>query len=192
MNSDRRTFLQRLGLSAVGVLAFSKGGAAPSPLGALPAYEPAKAELFWNSVRALFPLKADPVYLNTGGLGPASQRVLDTVFATTRHLQEHAETGHALLESAREVMAGFLGAQADEVCFVRNATEGNSIIAAGLPLSPGDEVIFETHAHPGGSFPWLNQATQRGVVPRLFEPDSTNSEGNLRRILELVTPHTKV
>jgi selenocysteine lyase/cysteine desulfurase len=82
--------------------------------------------------------------------------------------------------------------RAGEVCFVRNATEANSIIAAGLALSPGDEVIFETHAHPGGSFPWLNQAKQRGIVARLFEPDHASAEANLARIRELLSPRTKV
>jgi selenocysteine lyase/cysteine desulfurase len=89
-------------------------------------------------------------------------------------------------------MARFIGASPEEVCFVRNATEGNSIIAAGLTLAAGDEVIFENHAHPGGSFPWLNQAKQRGVVVKLFEPDPADAEGNLARIRALVTPRTKV
>src|SRR5204862_8203508 len=83
-------------------------------------------------------------------------------------------------------------AEPDELCFVRNATEANSIIAGGLALAAGDEVIFETHAHPGGSFPWLNQARQRGIVVRLFEPDHDSSRGNVARIRELLSPRTKV
>jgi selenocysteine lyase/cysteine desulfurase len=60
-----------------------------------------------------------------------------------------------------------------------------------LALAPGDEVIFETHAHPGGSFPWLNLAQHRGVVVRVFEPDPASAEGNLTRIRELISPRTK-
>jgi selenocysteine lyase/cysteine desulfurase len=192
MSLDRRTFLQGLGVGAIGALA----GAGPlsgavRPAEKLPDFA-AGAEAFWLAVRAHYPLLADPVYLNTGGLGPASQPVLDRVFATMRDLQEHSETGHALLEPARETMSHFLGAQPAEISFVRNATEANSIIAAGLTLAPGDEVIFETHAHPGGSFPWLNQTKQRGVIVRLFEPDPASPEANLARIRALVTPRTKV
>jgi selenocysteine lyase/cysteine desulfurase len=132
------------------------------------------------------------VYLNTGGLGPAPQIVLDRAVSTTNELQAHSETGHDRLAGARAVAADFLGAERDELCFVRNATEATSIVAAGLSLRPGEEVIFESHAHPGGSFPWLNQARLRGVVVRIFEPANDSPEENVRRILALVTPRTRV
>lgn len=196
MSLDRKTFLLQLGAGAVGVAAAGAWRATASEAAArppaLPAFDPARSGEFWQQVRAHYPLQDDPVYLNTGGLGPAPQPVLDKVVATMRRLQEHSETGHNLFEPARAALARFLGAQPEEVCFVRNATEGNSIIAAGLALQAGDEVIFETHAHPGGSFPWLNQAKQRGVTVRLFEPDPSSPESNLARIRELVTARTKV
>ncbi len=193
MSLDRKTFLRRLGAGAIGLAA---AGSVRAALGgqaaALPPFDPAKVDEFWASVRELFPLLDDPLYLNTGGLGPASQPVLDRVRSTMLRLQEHSETGHELLTPARETLADFLGALPDEICFVRNATEANSVIAAGLTLAAGDEVIFETHAHPGGSFPWLNQAKQRGVTVKVFEPDHTSAEANLTRIRELISPRTKV
>ncbi len=196
MNIDRKTFLRRLGLGAAGLVAarsLHAESAADTPaVQPLPPYNPARDDEFWRAVRAQYPLKDNPLYLNTGGLGPAPQRVLDQAIATMRALQEHSETGHALLEPARETVAKFFGARPDEICFVRNATEGNSIIAGGLRLEPGDEVIFESHAHPGGSFPWLNQEKRRGIRVRLFEPDPASAEGNLARIRALVTPRTKV
>src|SRR6185436_7748286 len=86
----------------------------------------------------------------------------------------------------------FLGAEPTEIAFVRNATEGNAIVAAGLALTKGDEVIFESHAHPGGSFPWLNQQKLRGVVVKLFDPDPRDPAGNVARISALLTPRTRV
>lgn len=190
MKLNRRGFLHGLGAGALSVLT-SRGATAP-PVPALPAYTAADPDGFWRAVRALYPLEPDPLYLNTGGLGPASRPVLDQMATTTRELQAHSETGHALFEPARVALARFLGAQPGEICFTRNATEGNCIIAAGLALAPGDEVIFESHAHPGGSFPWLNRAKQHGVVVRLFEPDPSGPEGNLARIRALITPRTRV
>ena len=192
MSLDRKTFLRRLGAGAAGLAAVGSVRAALAGPAPLPVFSAARADEFWSAVRDLFPLWDDPLYLNTGGLGPVSHPVLDRVEATTRRLQEHSETGHDLLAPAREAMARFLGAQPDEICFVRNATEGNSIIASGLALAAGDEVIFESHAHPGGSFPWLNQARQRGVTVRVFEPDHTSAEANVARIRELLSPRTKV
>ena len=207
MSLDRKAFIRRLGVGAIGLAAGaglraetegSADGGARAPRGLnlrgaqVPPFDPQKPDDFWRQVRALFPLHDEPVYLNTGGLGPASQPVLDVVASTMSQLQEHSETGHELLAPSRATVAKFLGAHPDELCFVRNATEGNSIIAGGLALSAGDEVIFETHAHPGGSFPWLNQVQRRGIGVRLFEPDHTSAEANLVRIRELLSPRTKV
>lgn len=193
MNFDRRTFVQSLGVGALGTLAgAARLSAAPASTPPLPGFDPAHPDAYWRAVRAQYPLQPDPLYLNTGGLGPTPQRVLDEVFATMTAMQQHSEPEHQRIEPARKTLAGFLGADSREVCFTRNATEGNSIIAAGLALQAGDEVIFESHAHPGGSYPWFTQKKQRGVEVRLFEPDPTSAEGNLARIKALVTPRTKV
>ncbi|MFI5355985.1 MAG: aminotransferase class V-fold PLP-dependent enzyme [Opitutales bacterium] len=191
---NRKTFLRGLGLGALGALA-APNLLAHSPgdtPAALPAYDPRDDAAFWRAVRAQYPLDPTLHYMNTGGLGPASNPVLK-VFADTMYAhQVISDTGHHSFRKARRVVADFFGTEPGEICFTRNASEGNSIIAAGLTLHEGDEVIFESHAHPGGSFPWYNQHKRRGVVVKLFEPDPTSAEGNLQRIRELITPRTKV
>ncbi|MBK8857952.1 MAG: hypothetical protein IPN11_09865 [Opitutaceae bacterium] len=112
MTFDRRTFLQGLGVGALGALTGcnTTPRAAPSrwpPLLRLRIASPDEA--YWRAVRAQFPLLDNPAYLNTGGLGPAAQSVLDTVFSTMSKLQEHSETGHELFAPARKSMACYLG-----------------------------------------------------------------------------------
>ena len=197
MNLDRRTFLQNLGLGTLGAVATGStvraaGATLATSAQPLPAFDATNATAYWRAVRAQYPLLDDPAYLNCGGLGPTPQPVLDKVFATMLKLQEHSETGYDLIEPARVAVARYIGAEPAELCFTRNATEATSIIAAGLTLREGDEVIFESHAHPGGSFPWYHQANLRGVKVKLFEPDNVSPAANLARIRELVTPRTKV
>lgn len=195
MSLDRRTFLQGLSVGALGAFAgcnTTSAAPAKSAAPALPAFGSVPDEAFWRAVRAQYPLLDNPAYLNTGGLGPAPQSVLDTVFHTMTKLQEHSETGHEYFEPARKAMAHFLGVRPREVCFTRNATEGNSVIAAGLALAPGDEVIFESHAHPGGSYPWANQEKLRGVKVKVFDPVAASPEANVAAIRALITPRTKV
>ncbi|MEO7317427.1 MAG: aminotransferase class V-fold PLP-dependent enzyme [Chthoniobacteraceae bacterium] len=190
MSLDRRTFIRHASLGTVGL---TTGVVLPAAeaRSALPSFDERAPEKFWAAVRDQFPLSRQLTYFNTGGLGPASTPVLARAAEITRQLQEKSEHGHGLHEGAREIVARFLGAEPAEIAFVRNATEGNAIIAAGLKLEPGDEVIFETHAHPGGSFAWANQAKVRGVVLKLFEPAADAAE-NLARITALVTKRTRV
>jgi selenocysteine lyase/cysteine desulfurase len=132
------------------------------------------------------------VYFNTGGLGPAAYTTLDAFNRTVTELQTMSETGHGKFEPARQTMAAFLGAKPSEIAFTRNATESNSIVAAGLGLKAGDEVIFESHAHPGGSFPWLNLQKAFGIKVKVFEPSAKSMKENMDRIEALITPRTKV
>jgi len=146
----------------------------------------------WEAVRDLFPLTHDRIYLNTGGLGPASLPVLSAMAEQNRLQAVEGENYHHLLGELREQVARFNGVDSNEIAFTRNATEGNSLIAAGLELKRGDEVIFESEAHPGGSFPWLNRQKRDGIKVRIFEPDLENPAGNLQRIADLATSRTRV
>ncbi|MDQ8187687.1 aminotransferase class V-fold PLP-dependent enzyme [Pelagicoccus sp. SDUM812002] len=146
----------------------------------------------WDQVRSLFPLRSEVTYLNTGGLGPASQPALDRVFEQSQTQARIGEHYHKLLAPARETAAAFFGVNSSEIAFVRNASEGNSVISSGLSLKKGDEVVFESHAHPGGSFAWMNRQKLDGVKVKIFEPSSASSEENLERLFDQVTDRTRV
>jgi selenocysteine lyase/cysteine desulfurase len=202
MNLDRRDFLRVVGAGAAGAaLVPSVIGAAPAtvppaapvaPVAALPPFDPKAPEPFWKSVKSKYPLDPGLAYFNTGGLGPAPTPVLDLFTRTMLDHQRVSDTGHGSFAPARLQAARFFGVGPGEICFTRNTTEGNSAVAAGLSLVPGDEVILDSHAHPGGSFPWANQVRVRGVVARLFEPDPSSAAGNLERIRALITPRTRL
>lgn len=189
MTMNRKTFLRNLGLGLAG-----SGGVARALTDTwqLPEYYETCSGPYWAAVREGYSFDSKLRYFNSGGLGPCSRAVKTYTMTIEEELERRVETGHDRLGTAREQVARFLGANDDEVAFVRNATEGNGIVAGGVNLAPGDEVIFESHAHPGGSFPWLLQAEQRGVAVRLFEPDPESVSGNLERIEALITSRTRV
>ncbi len=193
MSLDRRSFIRHASLGAVGLTASAQLNAAePASALKLPAFDARAPESFWAAVRGQFPLTPKLTYFNTGGLGPVSTPALNRAAELTRQLQEKSEHGHGLIAAAREIAARFLGADPAEIAFVRNATEGNATVAAGLKLGAGDEVIYETHAHPGGSVPWVQQARLRGIVVKTFEPATTSPEENVARVEKLITPRTRV
>lgn len=200
MSLFRRQFLKLLGTGTLGTglgrlfpssdPSPADGGMAAGRDGWPPAQD-VSDDRFWEIVRAQFPLTDERTYLNSGGLGPAPYPVLDAMQNVRMALQRRSETGHDRIGAARQPVADFFGVRPEEICFQRNATEGNSTVASGLELAQGDEVIFETHAHPGGSIPWMNRQKQDGVRVKVFEPDPKSAAGNLRRIENLITPRTK-
>lgn len=186
---NRKTFLARslAGAAAISLPMTSKASGPSLSVG-----HPAWDVSTWKAVRALFPLREDLYYFNTGGLGPASRPVLEAMQAQAVLQAEQGEHYHGTAEGVRAVVAEYVGAHPDELAFVRNASEGNSIIASGLDLRRGDEVILDAHAHPGGSFPWLVRQKHDGIRVRIFEPDPDSPEGNLERIFALVNERTRV
>ena len=187
--NGRRHFLHRAAQAGLGLAAAPFVRPAAARPGALPAPE---RDDFWDLVRDLYPMTRERAYLNTGGLGPAPYPVLDAVERATTAQQFIVEHGHEQLEEIRGPVAAFFGARAEEIAFTRNATEGNATISSGLELKPGDEVIFESHAHPGGAFAWMSRQERDGIRVKIFEPDPTSAAGNLERIAALVTPKTRV
>lgn len=195
---SRRRFLRRAGSAGV-VASFGVAGVSACAPAAgemlapsVPETWPDDDDDFWAMVRKQYPLTYDRVYLNTGGLGPATYAALDAMRTTQMDLQRLSETGHGMLAGAREVAARFLGADPEEIAFLRNATEGNATVASGFSFSSGDEVIFESHAHPGGAIPWMTRQKESGVKVKVFEPDRESAEGNVQRIVDQITPRTRV
>ncbi|MGI9518489.1 MAG: aminotransferase class V-fold PLP-dependent enzyme [Pirellulaceae bacterium] len=153
---------------------------------------PEDDEAYWKLVRSQFPLTSERTYMNAGGLGPAPHPVLQTVHNLIDDLQSTCEHGHAWIEKAREPAAAFFGVSPTEIAFMRNATEGNATVAAGLDLQSGDEVIFESHAHPGGSFGWMNRQKRDDIRVRVFDPQPATASDILQKIRDLITPRTRI
>lgn len=194
--SNRRDFIQKLSLGAAAFGAGCSTGREVLAEGSAtrPAWPPSSDlvdEEYWKAVRGQYPLARTRGYMNTGGLGPAPYSVMDAYTTSLWNLQRSSEHGHGQLDPVRERVAGFFGVEANEIAFMRNATEGNATIASGMKLKAGDEVIFESHVHPGGAMAWMTRQKEHGVVVKMFEPDPDSVETNLERIEALITPRTR-
>jgi cysteine desulfurase/selenocysteine lyase len=145
-------------------------------------------EPFWQLVRDQFPLTHDRVYLNNGTMGPSPYVVLETVKSKLTDIDTSGEYGG--WEVARPRLAKFVNVDETEIALTHNVTEGINIVAWGLPLHRGDEVILTTHEHAGNALPWLNRARLDGIVIKTFAPAPT-AEENLNRINDLITATTR-
>jgi isopenicillin-N epimerase len=103
-------------------------------------------------LRQLFLLRPDVVFLNHGAFGACPRPVFDAYQRWQLELERQpVEFLHYrfkdLMRQAQEALAGYLGADADDVVYVTNATTGLNIVARSLPLKPGDEVLTTDHEY---------------------------------------------
>ena len=154
----------------------------------------ATEEQFWEFVREQFPLSHERAYLNTGGLGASPYAVIDAVKGKMDELEKTGETGHseALWDEIKRDAGALLGCDAAEIAFTRNTTEGINIVANGLPLRRGDEIILTTQEHVGNAFTWLALSKREGVVLRLFEPSTVSDAENIDRLTRCITKKTRL
>lgn len=69
------------------------------------------------------------------------------------------------VEEIRQAFARLLRAEAPDVAFIKNTSEGIGIVAEGFPWKPGDNLVTSADEYPANVYPWLNLAS-RGVEVR--------------------------
>ncbi|RMH00977.1 MAG: aminotransferase class V-fold PLP-dependent enzyme, partial [Planctomycetota bacterium] len=85
-------------------------------------------------------------YLNHGSFGACPRPVLDYQAELRRRLERQpvrflGRELPGMLDGARVMLAAFLGADPDDLVFVRNATTGVNAVLRHLPLAAGDEIL---------------------------------------------------
>lgn len=193
-NMNRRHFMNQVISGAAGTMlalgvTTARGESTRPDLSQLA--QPDSDAAYWKMIRLWFPLNKEKIYFNNGGLGPSPYYVLERVQQKTLELEIDGEHGHQLVAEVNQKAAKYLNADVSEIALTRNTTEGMNIIARGLPLKKGDEILLSTHEHVGGTIPWLALANDVGVKINLFEPGQTASE-NLDLIETNLTKRTRV
>jgi selenocysteine lyase/cysteine desulfurase len=92
----------------------------------------------------------------------AAQRYLE------RSLQAAYLEGHFYREAerVRQVAGKFINANADEICFIKNTSEGLSFVANGINWQSGDNVVISNVEFPANVFCW-QALRSRGVEVRM-------------------------
>lgn len=104
-----------------------------------------------------------------------------------------AETD-AILLSARETLADFLGGKPSEIAFGANMTTLTFHLARALGRmwSEGDEVIVTELDHHANVAPWRALEIDRGIVVRTARMHCDTAQVDYEHLAGLVTPNTKL
>jgi len=113
------------------------------------------------------------------------------------HRAAHTLAGRATdaYEAARSKVQHFIGASsADEIIFVRGATEGINLIAkswGAKHIGEGDEIIVSHLEHHANIVPWQQLAAQTGAKLRVIPVDDSG-QVLLEEYQRLLNPRTKL
>jgi isopenicillin-N epimerase len=104
------------------------------------------------ALAARWPLDPNIMFLNHGSFGACPREVLDYQAALRAEME--AEPVRFLsreldgrLDAARGALAAFLGADADDLAFVPNATSGVNAVVRSRSFAAGDELLTTDHAY---------------------------------------------
>ncbi len=119
-------------------------------------------------MRDLFLLDPDIIFLNHGSFGACPRPVFVEYQRWQRELERQpveflSRRFTDLMRDARSALGGYLGADADDLVYVTNATVGLNIVARSLDLHPDDEVLSTDHEYGALDRTWRFICAKRGA-----------------------------
>lgn len=127
----------------------------------------------FEDIRDEFPIKQNRVYFNNASIGACSTRVTSAVTEFLAEVQlrgrrHYPDWCRYSDETAKQRAARLIHADASEIAWVPNTTQGIGLVANGLDWKDGDNVITADIEYPSNVYPWMN-LERRGVEVRFVE-----------------------
>ncbi len=148
------------------------------------------------------------VYLDSGATSQKPSVVIDAESdfyrnhnaAAHRGAHQLAEEATEAIESARGIIADFLGGATDEIIFTKSSTEALNLLAYSIGsaakenpfhLKAGDEIVVSEMEHHANLIPWQQLAKRTGAVLKWFEVEP-NGRLDLSNMKSVITDRTKI
>ncbi len=112
-----------------------------------------------------------------------------------RGIHTLSEQATGAFETAREKVAGFVGARSvEEIVWTRGTTDAINLVAQSWSrahLTAGDEIVLNDLEHHANIVPWQIIARERGLVLK-FAEITEDGRLELDAVARLMTPKTKI
>lgn len=167
---------------------------------------PLKPPFSPDAIRGDFPILARQVgdrplvYFDSAASAQKPEAVIMAMAAAMRGSYANVHRGlHTLanetteaFEAARQSVARFLGASTPEsIVFTKGGTHAINIVAAGLSVEPGDEIVLSVMEHHSNIVPWHMLRERKGAVLKWLDIDD-DGRIDLDALEALITPRTKI
>ena len=114
-----------------------------------------------------FPVTNTYTYMNHAGVAPLSRRVQDAMIGfvqdATLNGAVNVDSWNETIEICRSVAAQLINADATEIAFMKNTTQGILIAANGIKWREGDNVVTTAVEFPANVYPWWRLKEHYGV-----------------------------
>jgi cysteine desulfurase / selenocysteine lyase len=146
-----------------------------------------------------FPILSHWHFFNHAGVAPCPQAGADAMKHFCDELRNGVYLGtrwYADIEILRRSAARLMNAEASEVCFVKNTSEGICTVAKGIDWQFGDRIVTTNIEYPANIYPWMEVSRRHGAELVMVE-EITNADGRrevpLQAILqEIEKPRTRL
>ncbi len=132
--------------------------------------------------------------MNHAGVAPLSRRVKDAMVGfvedATLNGAVNVDTWTETVELCRSVAAQLINADATEIAFMKNTTQGILIAANGIDWHKGDNVVTTAVEFPANVYPWWSLKERYGVETRMV-PERAGRI-HLEDIIEAIDERTRV
>ena len=152
-----------------------------------------------HDLAELWPLDPSVIFLNHGSFGACPREVLE--YQAGLRAEMEAEPVRFLsrelddrLDVARQALAAFVGADADDLAFVANATSGVNAVLRSLTFAPLDELLTTDHVY-GACHNTLDFVAERAGATVVVAPipfPLASPEPIMETVLTRVTPRTRL
>ena len=151
------------------------------------------------TMRDLFLLDPAVIFLNHGSFGACPRPVFEEYQRWQRELERQpveflGRRFNDLMRAARSALGDFVGADADDVTYVMNATVGLNVVARSIPLRPGDEVLTTDHEYGALDRTWRFLCDKQGAkyIRQPVRVPIQSAEEVIEAIWSGVTDRTRV
>ncbi|HVT89784.1 MAG TPA: aminotransferase class V-fold PLP-dependent enzyme [Tepidisphaeraceae bacterium] len=127
----------------------------------------------------VFPILGKWVFFNHAGVCPLPKPAADAfrMYAGQAELDAYLDTGwYASADQLRISAAKMINAHRDEIAFIKNTSEGISIVARGIEWQWGDVIVTTGVEYPANIYPWMEVVRSHGAKMVLV-PEEPNPAG---------------